>query len=261
MPSESIYRKTIPFTYYIKWTKLGISYYGCRYATGKGPDCLWKTYFTSSEYVRRFREMHGEPDIVKVTRTFDTVEMCREWESKFLLKTDAKNNPKLLNRSNPGSYGIAKFKPGIIPSNAGAYYYIEKLVKDTCDLFSLEYPKTSEPLKDRVWVNYKFTIFLYFYDKPEADEFLRHNPEWNRGRIPTEQKDRQSIILTGKKKPPRTKEHLEKIGDGNRGKKKPNSGHSHQYWYTNGIDNMYVDKNKQPPTGFTRGRTVNKRQI
>ena len=47
------------YTYLIGWTKYNIQYYGVRYAKGCHPDDLWKTYFTSSKYVKEFREKNG----------------------------------------------------------------------------------------------------------------------------------------------------------------------------------------------------------
>lgn len=90
----------LPYTYRLSWTKADLHYYGCRSAKYCHPSDLWVTYFTSSEYVKEVVELHGPPDIVKVTRTFDKSEDAYDWESKFLSRVDARRNPKFINRSN-----------------------------------------------------------------------------------------------------------------------------------------------------------------
>lgn len=89
----------LPFTYRLSWTEFGMHYYGSKFSKGCHPDDLWKTYFTSSKYVKEFIKTYGNPDIIKVTRTFDTIAECTSWESKFLTKFKANKNPNFINRS------------------------------------------------------------------------------------------------------------------------------------------------------------------
>lgn len=64
-----------PYTYLIGWTKQDKWYYGVRYANKVSPDLdLWKEYFTSSNYVTEFRNLHGEPDVVTIDKIFDDVD-------------------------------------------------------------------------------------------------------------------------------------------------------------------------------------------
>lgn len=44
------------YTYLIGWSEYDIWYYGVRYAKGCNPADLWVKYFTSSKFVREFRE-------------------------------------------------------------------------------------------------------------------------------------------------------------------------------------------------------------
>lgn len=96
-----------PYTYLIGWSKLNTFYYGVRYAvksaclyeTGCHPDELWKTYFTSSDYVLDFTKLHGEPDIIQVRKVFDCQIKAREWETKVLKRLNVKTNEKWLNKS------------------------------------------------------------------------------------------------------------------------------------------------------------------
>ena len=89
-----------PFTYRLSWIKLNTHYYGCRVGRNCNPTDLWTTYFTSSKYVEEFRNKHGEPDKVKVTRVFSTPIAALTWEQKVLNRCNASKNPKLLNKCN-----------------------------------------------------------------------------------------------------------------------------------------------------------------
>lgn len=77
-----------PYTYLIGWSNLHVFYYGCEYANSKdrvaNPKNLWVTYFTSSKQVQKFRNEHGEPDIIQIRQVFQNAKLCRLWESKVL---------------------------------------------------------------------------------------------------------------------------------------------------------------------------------
>lgn len=94
-----------PYTYLIGWTKYNIWYYGSE--TGKvnkiaNPDNLWKTYFTSSTYVAKFREIYGEPDVKEVRKIFSDSKETLLWEEKVLRRTNAVKSDKWLNKGNAG---------------------------------------------------------------------------------------------------------------------------------------------------------------
>lgn len=88
------------YTYLIGWSKHNKWYYGCRFAKKCKPSDLWTTYFTSSKHVKRFRELHGEPDVIEIRKTFEDVDKCRLWEEKVLKRSDVINKEKWLNISN-----------------------------------------------------------------------------------------------------------------------------------------------------------------
>ena len=90
----------IPFTYIIGWSQHKKFYYGAKYAKGCQPSDLWETYFTSSNHVKQFREQFGEPDIIKIHKTFADRDACLSFENKYLSKIDAKNNCLFLNENN-----------------------------------------------------------------------------------------------------------------------------------------------------------------
>lgn len=100
------------YTYRIKWSQLGVSYYGCRTAKTANPSDLWVKYFTSSNAVKKFRKMYGEPDIIQVRKTFSSGYAAYDWESRVLKRLKVKTTHLWLNQSdNSGFVGIYK-RPG-----------------------------------------------------------------------------------------------------------------------------------------------------
>lgn len=85
-------KESLPFTYLIGWTSLNKYYYGVRYGAKSHPSTLWKSYFTSSTYVKEYRELYGEPDIVEVRKVFEEGKDALEWERKVLLKILSSKN-------------------------------------------------------------------------------------------------------------------------------------------------------------------------
>lgn len=91
----------MPFTYLIGWSQHNKFYYGRRTAKNCHPGELWTIYFTSSKYVKEFRDEFGEPDIIQIRKTFpNNPKSCAIWESKVLKRIDAQHNQKFLNKRN-----------------------------------------------------------------------------------------------------------------------------------------------------------------
>lgn len=88
-----------PYTYLIGWSKLNKWYYGVRFSKNCNPGEIWNTYFTSSKYVKKFREEQGEPDVVEVRKTFENEHQARLWEHKVLKRLNAPKNDKWLNKT------------------------------------------------------------------------------------------------------------------------------------------------------------------
>ncbi|MDD5150007.1 MAG: NUMOD3 domain-containing DNA-binding protein [Flavobacterium sp.] len=87
------------YTYLIGWSTLDKFYYGVRYSKNSTPSDLWVNYFTSSDYVKKFREVYGEPDIIQVRKTFDSSKKARSWEDKVILRMKIVHSDKWLNRN------------------------------------------------------------------------------------------------------------------------------------------------------------------
>ena len=98
----------IPFTYLIGWSSHDKYYYGVRYAKNCSPSDLWTTYFTTSNSVKKYRELYGDPNIIQIRRTFKNIQSARLWESKVLNRMNAAQNPKFLNKRN-GSWKWAVY--------------------------------------------------------------------------------------------------------------------------------------------------------
>jgi hypothetical protein len=92
----SIYQ---PFTYLIGWSKLDRWYYGVRHKYGTSPSDLWSKYFTSSKIVRKFREEHGEPDVIQVRKTFSNKKAARDYELKVLRRMKVTKDDRWLNKA------------------------------------------------------------------------------------------------------------------------------------------------------------------
>lgn len=92
------------FSYLIGWSKYNKYYYGARWSKNCSPADLWTTYFTSSKYVKIFREMHGEPDIIQVRKVFDDADKCRMYEYKVLNRLNVLTEEKWLNKNVNGRF-------------------------------------------------------------------------------------------------------------------------------------------------------------
>jgi len=91
--------KFIPYVYVIGWKSLDKWYIGCRYAEKCHPGDLWKTYFTSSEYVFNFRKQHGEPDSFEILKEFKTPKDALAYEEEKQREYNVLNDERWLNKN------------------------------------------------------------------------------------------------------------------------------------------------------------------
>jgi hypothetical protein len=102
-------RDRTPYTYLIGWSKHNKYYYGRRTAKKCHPSELWVKYFTSSHQVYKFRQIYGEPDIIQIRRTFDSIVKCCSWEEKVLARLNVKDNSTWLNLTGKYAfYGVSQ---------------------------------------------------------------------------------------------------------------------------------------------------------
>jgi hypothetical protein len=110
-----------PYTYLIGWSKLDKWYYGVRYSKQARTDELWVKYFTSSKHVARFRNKHGEPDVIQVRKTFKDKQEAIDWEQRVLRRMNVEKDSRFINAKNdttktPTSFPEdTRFKPGHVP--------------------------------------------------------------------------------------------------------------------------------------------------
>lgn len=94
-----------PYTYLIGWSKHNKFYYGVRFARNCHPNDLWKTYFTSSKHVKRFRKENGDPDIIEIRKTFTNSPMkAKIWEEKVLRRMNVIKSQQWLNKNINGKF-------------------------------------------------------------------------------------------------------------------------------------------------------------
>jgi len=93
----------MPFTYLIGWSSLNKWYYGVRWSKRADPSQFWSQYNTSSRYVKKFIEQHGQPDILEVRRIFEGSDAARAYETGVLVRLNRRDpfgqNSKWLNRT------------------------------------------------------------------------------------------------------------------------------------------------------------------
>lgn len=89
----------IPYTYLIGWSKHNLWYYGCQYGQHANPANLWNPYKTSSRYVEDVIDLYGDPDIIKIRKTFKDEKTCRLWEHKVLRRLKVIHTDKWLNKT------------------------------------------------------------------------------------------------------------------------------------------------------------------
>ena len=86
----------IPYTYLIYCIPEDKVYYGVQHGCKANPKNLWKTYFTSSIFIKQLIKKYGKESFkFEVRKTFSSREKAVFWERKVLYKM--KNHPKFLN--------------------------------------------------------------------------------------------------------------------------------------------------------------------
>lgn len=87
-----------PYTYVIRFPALGVLYYGAQWGRGCHPDNLGTRYFSSSTRVKKLLKLHEA--VFEPRKTFSSADACRDFETRFLRRVNAKKNPKFMNTHN-----------------------------------------------------------------------------------------------------------------------------------------------------------------
>jgi hypothetical protein len=246
----------IPYTYLIGWSTLNKWYYGVEYSKSSkisNPKNLWITYFTSSKSVQAFRKLYGEPDIIKIRKTFNTPESAIDWESKVLRRILPKHPNKWINMAVPGSgfhtqnkilitNGIEQFMiPNDIPIPDGWYKGRSKKYQENVKISSKKRPwhfpalahiKSVEKRKTSRLITNNIDTKLWSKDLPLPDDYKEGFSD--------EVRKKRSGQRKGKK---HTKERKNNIAKSRVGYK----------YINNGITELQI-KDKCLPDGFSWGR-------
>lgn len=88
------------YTYLIKFKPTGQLYYGVRYAKSSNPEEFFKTYFTSSKYVKKLIQLHGiEAFEYEIRMIFKNKSSAIRCEHRVLKHFNVVKNDKWLNRT------------------------------------------------------------------------------------------------------------------------------------------------------------------
>lgn len=106
-----------PYFYVIRDKRNGILYAGSKFSKKDSyPELFWKEggYFTSSPTIHNIISEHGS-DVFEVVK-LKLIHNAYEYETRFLKKVDAKNNPKFYNSHNNSklSFGDKKYEERMI---------------------------------------------------------------------------------------------------------------------------------------------------
>jgi hypothetical protein len=127
-----------PYFYIIQDIRCDMYYAGAKWARGCHPGQLLKEdgYLTSSETIKELIEQYGlNIFIIRKIRTFETGYEAYDYETRFLVKVDAKNNPKFYNKHN----------------NDHLFSYHDKKYKEKMlELYRVENPLHSPEIKNKV---------------------------------------------------------------------------------------------------------------
>jgi hypothetical protein len=91
-----------PYLYLVGWSKENVWYIGRQTGVNCHPGNLWVSYFTSSKYVKSFRDEHGEPNIIECRWVFDSIEECCASEDRLLERLKIGFDNKLFLNKKPG---------------------------------------------------------------------------------------------------------------------------------------------------------------
>jgi hypothetical protein len=103
----------IPYFYIIQDIRNGMYYAGAKWAQDANPSnfMIEGGYETSSETIKELIQQYGLNNfVIRKIRTFSSAQKAYDYETRFLQKIDARNNPSFYNKHN---------NDGWIPNNKG----------------------------------------------------------------------------------------------------------------------------------------------
>lgn len=244
--------KTLPYTYFIKWTGQNKWYYGVRYAKGCHPSEFWNKYFTSSTHVKKLLNEFGNPDVIQIRKTFSSAEKAIVWEKKVLEKM------KVLKRDDSLNMNIA----GSIVISPEMYMNIAQKRKSSRSSYN-NWDQSKE--KNSMWGNCWITNGIM--SKVVKKDTVIPNG-WYAGRVIDLSKRKNdapssniknSIWITNGIKNKRINPVEIILSDWYKGHtvkdKNAIKGSANTIWITNNIENKKIHKTSLIPEGWNRGRS------
>ena len=184
------------YTYLIGWSHYNKWYYGVRYSKNSNPNELWKTYFTSSEYVTEFRKLNGEPDIILIRKQFNDPQKARLWEHKVLKKMKVVDNKNWLNKTDNICFDselmseIGKTKIGEL-NNFYGKLHSEKTKEKLSDIQkSLMTEEKRKKISDSIKKKHANGEYSHIYTKDREQKISKSNKgqiPWNKGKTLTDE--------------------------------------------------------------------------
>ena len=233
----------IPYTYLIGWSKHNLWYYGSRTAKNCNPADLWKTYYTSSDFVKFTIEDLGDPDVIQIRKTFTSKASCLKWEHTVLRRMKVNKNPIWLNVAfiSPSGHLVCDFKKPMTDKHKANISKGRKGIKQSSPAWNKGIPMTEEA-------------------KQHLSNINKGKPAWNKG-IPNDAargvprsddvKQRISQSLKGR---PRTAKQMEGKPHSEETKKKIKDIQSQFRWYHNNDVSKRFHVSDTIPEGFIPGR-------
>ena len=279
----------IPYFYIIQNKHTSIYYVGSKYGKDANPETFMKEngYITSSKIIKEIIQDSGiDTFIVRKLKTFKNANDAYTYESRFLKKVDAKNNPKFYNGHNnnfsviydpcwrkiPDKNGLTSYQKGARKSainmmssivDGKNVYQIsyEKALKRNPDLNEIRSKKSTQ---SKLVVDEKtgFTIYQIIGQKISGENNPSKKPE-NAKKISDGRK--KEIAENKEKWLERQRKHNNKLStekDENgltaRDKHslwmKQNNPTRESIWINNGKTNLRIKKGESIPDGYSLGR-------
>lgn len=186
-----------PFVYLIGWSHLNKFYIGCRYGKtlNAHPSQLWSTYFTSSKYVKEFREINGEPDLIRIEKTFSNPEKCFSYEQKLLTRMKITKDIRFLNKSIAG----VKFTNG--PHSEETKLKMSESAKNIPKEIREKINNTRKPASEETRSKLR---------RPKSDAAKQKMKDSWKNRKPTSDETKLKMSISAKNKPPVSEETRKK---------------------------------------------------
>lgn len=170
-----------PYFYIIQDDRTGIYYAGVKWGKNSTPHRLMVEggYMTSSKVIHQIVRMYGiDVFTVRKIRVFDTARKARDYETRFLRKVGARNNPMFYNSHNNDhlfSYHDERYKEKMIevygvddPNKSPEI--IERIKRSNNERLGVDWPMMSDECKSKRVDTY---LTRYGVSNPMQSEDIR----------------------------------------------------------------------------------------